>query len=97
MDDSLGEVACIVNHIYAGDQFIINMDNLLDCSRMAAKYDMPRLQRAIVATVKRLQLTDANLPGWMAVAHGDPEVPRLKERCLEYASKRLLRINRLVR
>jgi hypothetical protein len=77
MDDSLGEVACFVNHVYAGDQFIINMDNLLDCSRMAAKYDMPWLQRAIVAFVQHLKLTDANLPGWMVAAHGDPEVPGL--------------------
>ena len=43
MDDSPAEVACILNHAYGGHEFSIDITNLLDCSRMARKYDMARL------------------------------------------------------
>ena len=92
LDDSLAEVACILNHAYGGQEFSIDMDNLLNCSRMARKYDMPRLQRAVDTFLKQLQLSDDNLPGWMGVAHGDPELPGLRQRCTDFAAKRLLNV-----
>jgi hypothetical protein len=91
-DDSSAEVAIMVNHIYGGDQFVIDIDNVLDCSRIAQKYDMPRLQRAIGALVKHLELSDENLPQWMAVAHLSSELQELKERCISQAAKRLQHI-----
>ena len=94
LDDSLAEVACILNHAYGGHEFSIDISNLLDCARMARKYDMPRLQRAADAFIKQLELSDDNLPGWMAVAHGDPEVPGLRQRCTDFAAKRLLNVQK---
>ena len=88
------EVACIVDHVYAGDRFVIDFINLQDCNRMAVKYDMPQLRRAVDAFVQQLELTDHNLPSWMKVAHGDPELPQLRERCIQYASERLLHVLR---
>jgi hypothetical protein len=89
LEDSLAEAFCIVNHAYGGHEFVIDTDNLLDCSRMAKKYDMPRLQRILDAFVEQIKLADDNLPDWMAVAHGDPELPELQQRCVEFAAKHL--------
>lgn len=92
LDDSLAEVTCLLNHAYGGCKFVIDIDSLLDCSRMAHKYDMPLLQWSVDAFVKQLNLSDDNLPGWMVVAHGDPALLELRQRCTDYAVKRLQNI-----
>ena len=89
LDDSAAELACLVNRCYGGDEFVIDMDNLLACSRIALKYDVPRLQRAIDAFVTQLKLSDANVAHCMAVAHDNPGMLVLKERSIDYAAKRL--------
>src|SRR6476646_7317543 len=74
LDDSSVEVACLVNHIYGGDKFTVDHDNLVHCSRMAHKYDMPRLQNAVAAFVQQVRLSDANVAQCMVVAYDNPDM-----------------------
>lgn len=92
LDDSLAEVECMLNHAYGGHAFSIDIGNILDCTRMARKYDMPLLQRAVDTFTKQLELSDDNLAGWMEFAHGHPELPQLQQRCTDFAAKRFLHI-----
>jgi hypothetical protein len=94
MDDSSAAISCLVNHMYAGDLFQIDLDNLLHCSRMAHKYDVPQLQRAVDAFAKQLtfRVREANVIQVIAVAHDGPGLQELKECCIEYLAKRLQRV-----
>jgi hypothetical protein len=89
LSDSPARLACMVNHIYGGDKYTIDSGNVLDCSCVAAKYDIPGLQRAVIPVVRQLHLTASNVPDYMAVAHESPALRELKERCIEYAARRL--------
>jgi hypothetical protein len=90
--DSPARVACLVNHICGGDEYIIDSDNMLDCSCIAEKYDMPRLQRAVTAFAQQLKLTADTVPRYIAIAHEHPGLAELKELCIEYTAKRLQHI-----
>lgn len=68
LDDSCNEIACLVNHLYGGDEFLVDIDNLLHCSRMAQKYDMPKLQTAVNGFVEQLKLSEANVAHCTVVA-----------------------------
>lgn len=92
LSDSPARVACMVNHIYGGSGYVISSDNLLDCSCVADKYDMPHLQTAVDTFVQQLQLSAVNVPSFMAIAHESPGLAELKERCIEYTAKRLQHI-----
>jgi hypothetical protein len=92
LSDSPARLTCLVNHIYGGDEYIIDRNNLLDCSCAAEKYDMPRLQRAVETCVQQLKLTAGNVPHYMAIAHNSPGLLELKERCIEYTARRLQHI-----
>ena len=74
LSDSPARVACMVNHIYGGSGYVISSDNLLDCSCVADKYDMPQLQRAVDTFVQQFQLTDENVLSIMAIAHESPDL-----------------------
>ena len=89
LSDSPARVACIVNHIYGGGAYVLTSDNLLDCTCMADKYDMPQLQQAVQTYVQHLQLTVDNVPSFMAIAHESPFLWDLKKRCIEFAARRL--------
>jgi hypothetical protein len=91
MDDSSAAVSCLVDHMYGGDMFKIDVDSLLHCSRIAHKYDMPQLQRAVDAFVKQLKysLKDAKVAHYMAIAHDSPGMHELKEYCVEHLAKHL--------
>ena len=89
LSDSAARVACLVNHIYGGSGYVIGSDDLLDCSCVADKYDMPHLQRAVDTFVQQLPLTDSNVPGFMEVAHESPGLWDQKQRCIEYTARRL--------
>jgi hypothetical protein len=95
LSDSAARITCLVNEIYGGDEYIIDSDNLLDCSCVAEKYDMPRLQRAVEAFVQQLKLTAGSLPHYMAIARESPGLHVLKERCIEYTARRLQHIQNL--
>lgn len=82
----------MVNHIYGGDEYSIDGDNLLDCSCVAEKYDMPRLQRAVAAFMQQLKLTPDTVPHYIAIAHESPGLCKLKDRCIEYTARRLQHI-----
>lgn len=97
LDDSSDEVACLVNHLYGGDGFLVDIDNLLLCSRMAHKYDMPRLQRAVDVFVEQLKVIKANVAQCVvvacaSVASGNPDDPAMEKllvRCLTFATGHL--------
>ena len=92
LDDSSDEIACLVNQLYGGDGFPVDIDNLLPCSRMAHKYDVPSLQRAIDAFVEQLALSASNVAHYTVIACDNPAMDKLKGRCLAYASWRLEKI-----
>jgi hypothetical protein len=95
LDDSSDEIACLVNHFYGGDDFLVDINNLLACSRMAHKYDVPKLQRATDAFLEQLELSDANVAEYMlvafasvAVGNPDPAMHKLL-RCFAFAAGHL--------
>ena len=97
LDDSSNEVACLVNHLYGGEDYLIDVDNLLPCRRMAHKYDMPRLQRAVDAFAKQIKLTDTNVVHYIGIAFesllaGNPALFDLAVQCSVYVAWRLERI-----
>ena len=94
MDDSSAAICCLVEHMYGGDMFQIDVDSLLHCSQIAHKYDMPQLQRAVDAFVRQLEysLSDANVAHYTAIAHDSPGLQKLKEDCVEHLSKHLQRV-----
>jgi hypothetical protein len=92
LDDSAAEISSLVDYCYGGDQFMVNSNNLLSCSRVAHEYDMPGLQRAVEALVKQLELTEDNVPDCIVDAHGHPSLDKLRERCVNYAAVHLQRL-----
>ena len=92
LSDSPARVTCLVNHVYGGADFAVDRNNLLDCSCVAEKYDMPRLQRAVNTFLHQLKLTPSNIPHYLAIANDSPGRCELKERCIEYAASRLQHI-----
>jgi hypothetical protein len=94
MDDSSAAICCLVDHMYGGDMFQIDVNSLLHCSQIAHKYDMPQLQRAVDAFVRQLEysLSDANVAHYTAIAHDTPGLQKLKEDCVEHLSKHLQRV-----
>ena len=89
LDDSPAEVTCLVNHCYGGENFLVDDDNLLDCNRVAQKYDMPRLQKALDAFSQRVYINDDSAQKWITAAQDRSGMPKLKERCIAYMAKRL--------
>ena len=90
LDDSSDEIACLVNHLFGGNDFLADINNLLPCSRMAHKYDMPKLQRALDVFVEQLKLSETNVVDCMAVAlvsidEGNPAMKVLLDRCWTFA------------
>jgi hypothetical protein len=81
LDDSSDEIACLVNHLYGGDGFPVDIDNLLPCSRMAHKCDVPSLQKAIDAFVEQLALSESNVAHYTVVACDNPAMHKLMDRC----------------
>jgi hypothetical protein len=73
-------------------KFLININNILHCSRMAKKYDMPQLQRAVGTFARQLKLSDGNISHCMAIAHDSSGMDELKNRCIEFAARRLQRV-----
>ena len=92
LDDTSAEVACIVNKSYGGEEYEVDGRNLLDCSRMAEKYDMPRLQKAVNDFISQLDLSPENLPGYLAMAHEHAGLDQLKKKCMRYTVRRLQQI-----
>jgi hypothetical protein len=99
LDDSSKEIACLVNHLYGGDDFLVDINNLLTCSRMAHKYDMPKLQRAVDVYVEQLKLSDANVTDCMLVAcasvacgNPDPAMHKMMSRCFAFAAGHMEKI-----
>jgi hypothetical protein len=71
LEDSPAEPACLVNHCYGGVAFPMDINNLLDCSRVARKYDTPLLRGMVDAFAEHVQLSPENLPDCMRIAaHG---------------------------
>ena len=92
LSDSPARLACMVDYIYGGNRYT-DRQNVLDCSCVADKYDIPLLQMAVRPVVRQLHLTASNVrPGYLTVAHDSPGLVRLKERCIEYTAKRLAHI-----
>lgn len=85
------EFAGLLNHAYGGDQFRITAENIDLSLKLAAKYDMPRLQHACDEHIGNLELTIESLPGWINTA-SKYDIPDLLERCKDFAAKRLQQI-----
>jgi hypothetical protein len=97
LDDSPAEVACLVNHCYGGEDFQMSLEYLVDCSRIADKYDIPRLQQSAKAYAKQLELNPGNVPRYIMIAHGHSGLMEFKQHCIDYMAKRLQHILNNVR
>ena len=95
LDDSSDEIACLVNHLYGGDGFSVDIDNLLPCVRMAHKYDVPSLQKAIDAFQEQLKISEANAAHCMVIACNtcdNPAMRKLLTRCGKFVAWHLEKV-----
>lgn len=91
VEETSEEFAGLLNHAYAGSDYTINESNINLALQLAAKYDMPRLQRDCDAHIADLKLTTESLPLWINTA-SKFDIPDLLHRCIDFAAKHLQQI-----